>query len=137
MLSDEKKPKVGVGVIVLQDGKVLLGKRKNAHGEGSWAFGGGHLEFGETVEECAKRELFEETGLEALSIRPGPWVNDIIEEKHYVTLFMIVDSFVGQVEVKEPDKCEGWEWFEWHSLPLPLFSPIVSLLKKIDIKEIT
>ena len=43
------RSKVGIGVIVLKDGKVLLGKRKNAHGEGSWSFGGGHLEFSVTV----------------------------------------------------------------------------------------
>jgi 8-oxo-dGTP diphosphatase len=45
MTLEEKRPKVGVGIIVLQEGKVLLGKRKNSHGEGTWAFGGGHLEW--------------------------------------------------------------------------------------------
>jgi len=57
------KPSVGVGVIVVRAESLLLGKRKNSHGEGEWSFAGGHLEFGETVEECARRELEEETGL--------------------------------------------------------------------------
>ncbi|PIN92058.1 hypothetical protein CO154_01270 [Candidatus Pacearchaeota archaeon CG_4_9_14_3_um_filter_31_7] len=52
-------PKVGVGVIVIKDNKVLLGKRKNAHGEGSLCFPGGHLEFNEKVEDAAEREVFE------------------------------------------------------------------------------
>ena len=59
----QKIPRIGVAVIVVRDGKVLLGKRKNAHGEGRWGFPGGHLEFMETVEACAAREVLEETGL--------------------------------------------------------------------------
>jgi 8-oxo-dGTP diphosphatase len=55
----EKRPAVGVAAIVTKNGKVLLGKRKGAHGEGSWAFPGGHLEFNESIEDCAKREVFE------------------------------------------------------------------------------
>jgi 8-oxo-dGTP diphosphatase len=46
-MDEIKRPKVGVGVIIKKDGKVLMGKRKNAHGDGTWSFTGGHLEFGE------------------------------------------------------------------------------------------
>ena len=130
-------PTVGVGVIVIKSGLVLLGKRKSTLGTGAWSFPGGHLEFGETIEECARRELAEETGLKATSIRLGPWVNDIVDEnKHYVTLFVIVDQFEGQVQVLEPDKCEGWKWFEANSLPSPLFAPIESLIKKMKPQDI-
>ena len=52
------RPKVGVGVIVVKEGKVLLQRRRGAHGEGTWGFPGGHLEFKESWEECAKRETF-------------------------------------------------------------------------------
>lgn len=136
-IQDKPRPRVGVGVVVIKDGRILLGKRKGAHGAGEWSFAGGHLEFGETVEECALRELAEETGLKALSIQIGPWVNDVIEEnKHYVTLFVFVDQFKGHLQLLEPDKCEGWEWFDWHSLPSPLFTPIRSLLKKISVESL-
>ena len=63
MATDDKHPRVGVGAILVRNGKVLMGKRKNAHGEGSWALPGGHLEFGESLEECATRETYEETGI--------------------------------------------------------------------------
>ncbi len=49
------KPSVGLGVIVLRDECVLLGKRKNSHGDGSWSFPGGHIELNETITQCAKR----------------------------------------------------------------------------------
>ncbi|HNA62172.1 MAG TPA: NUDIX domain-containing protein [Rhabdochlamydiaceae bacterium] len=65
-------PRIGVGCVVERDGMVLLGQRKGAHAEGFWAFPGGHLEFGETVEACARRELVEETGLTPCSLRLGP-----------------------------------------------------------------
>ena len=125
-----ERPNVGVGVVVLKDGKVLMGRRKNSHGSGFWAFAGGHLEYKETVEECAKRELFEETGLVATVIRRGPWTNDIIDEtKHYLTIFIFVEEFTGDLSCKEPDKCEGWHWMSWDDMPEPLFPAIQSLKK--------
>lgn len=133
---DKQRPRVGVGVAVIKKGMVLLGRRKGAHGAGDWSFPGGHLEFGESIEECASRELVEETGLKALSLCPGPWVNDVIEEdKHYITLFVFVNEFEGELQLLEPHKCEGWQWFELNALPSPLFPPIVSLIKKIGIEE--
>lgn len=126
-----ESPKVGIGVIVVDGNRVLIGKRRGSHGSGTWGFPGGHLEFGETAETCAARELFEETGLRALSMKKGAWTNDLIDEsKHYVTLFMVVDQFEGTLQIKEPEKCEGWEWQSWDQLPEPLFAPIISLKKQ-------
>jgi 8-oxo-dGTP diphosphatase len=137
MTSDNKRrPGIGVGVILIKNSRVLLGKRKGAHGAGSWSCPGGHLEFGESVEECASRELAEETGLTALSLCSGPWVNYIDEDEHFVTLFVFVNEFAGELILLEPDKCEGWEWFEWNALPSPLFLPVASLIKKIGIEKL-
>lgn len=55
--------KVGIGVMIWKDGKVLLGKRKGSHGEGTYAFPGGHMEYMESFTDCVKRELEEECGL--------------------------------------------------------------------------
>jgi 8-oxo-dGTP diphosphatase len=124
-------PRVGVGVIVRAGKRVLLGLRKNAHGTGTWSFPGGHLEYGEDVGTCAVREVREETGTAIAVVRRGPYTNDVFteEQKHYVTLFVVADLVAGEVEVREPEKCERWEWFEWNSLPRPLFLPIENLLK--------
>jgi 8-oxo-dGTP diphosphatase len=132
-----QRPKVGIGVAVVKENFILLGKRKGAHGSGDWAFPGGHLEFSETPEECAYRELLEETGLRADSILPGPWTNDMFDsDKHYVTLFMFVTEFSGELQVLEPHKCENWEWFEWDNFPEPLFAPIRTLIENIGIEKL-
>ena len=123
--TDIKRPKVGLGIDVINEGKILLGKRKGSHGSGFWSFPGGHLGFGETVEECARRELAEETGLRAVSMRLATWTSDIIEkDKHYITLFVFVDRFQGQLQLMEPNKCEGCHWFIFDALPSPIFAPI-------------
>jgi 8-oxo-dGTP diphosphatase len=131
-MKEKKRPYIGVGVIVMREDHVLLGKRKNSHGEGTWQFPGGHLEYGESIEACARRELFEETGLSLVEFSLGPYTNDFFEKegKHYVTLFVIAHRTEGEVELKEPDKCECWEWFSWSNLPHPRFLPITNLLKQ-------
>ena len=137
MINEKSGPRVGVGVVVFKGNRILLGKRKGAHGEGDWSFPGGHPEFGEDVEDCAKRELAEETGLKAVSLQPGPWVNDIIEDsKHYITLFVFVNEFEGEPQLLEPNKCEGWVWFECNALPNPLFPPVKSMIKKIGLEKL-
>ncbi|MCF8051252.1 MAG: NUDIX domain-containing protein [Desulfobacterales bacterium] len=126
----ERRPLVGVAVIVIRDGRVLLGKRKGAHGQGTWALPGGHLEIFETIEACAKREVFEETGLSIGSIEHAAFTNDLFEEesKHYVTLFVTAPHEGGEAELREPEKCERWQWFSWQDLPSPRFLPLENLL---------
>src|SRR5438105_3422238 len=61
--------RVGIGMVVFKDNKILLGKRKSSHGAGEYAGLGGHLEFGESIEQCAKREAMEEAGIEIGNIK--------------------------------------------------------------------
>ncbi len=130
--TSKNRPFVGVAVIIKKNEKVLLGKRKNAHGAGTWALPGGHLEFNETIENCAEREVYEETGLYIKNIRYGAYTNDIFteEQKHYITLFVTAEYSHGDCKVKEPHKCEQWEWFPWNDLPKPRFLPLENLLKQ-------
>jgi len=133
-----KTPKVGVGILVLNKGKILLGQRLNAHGENTFAPPGGHLNFGETPQECTKRELFEETSLKALKIKKGPWTNDIFEndKKHYISIFMIVSEFEGNITLMEKDKCFNWKWYDFDNLPSPLFASFKSFLKDYSLKNL-
>ena len=105
-------PKVGVGVIVKKDGMILFGKRRNAHGEGTWAFPGGHLEMNESWEECSRRDTNEETGITVKNLRFFDGTNDIFtkEKKHYITIFMTADYSSGDVTIREPEKLLEWKW---------------------------
>ena len=130
-----ERPRVGVASMVIKGGKVLLGKRRGSHGAGSWGTPGGHLEYGETVEGCAKRELFEETGLIAKSMTCGPYTNDIFTPsgKHYITLFVFVTDFEGTLTCCEPKKCEGWKWFMVEEFPSPLLTSLAGFIQEFGI----
>jgi 8-oxo-dGTP diphosphatase len=129
--------RVGVGVLIVRDGAVLLGRRRGSHGAGTWAPPGGHLEPDESVEACARREAAEETGLALGDVVPGPWSLDTFaaEGRRYVTLFVVARDAVGEPEVREPEKCDGWAWFPWDALPAPLFAPLASVAHRRILME--
>lgn len=127
-----RRPHIGVGVMVWHGDRLLLGRRISAQSGHSWQFPGGHLEFGETVEDCAKREVEEEAGIKIRNIVPSGFTNDVFidADRHYVTLFVSSEYDSGEPTVMEPDKCEQWRWFQWGHLPEPLFTPIRNFLKQ-------
>jgi 8-oxo-dGTP diphosphatase len=125
------QPRVGVGVFIFRDGKFLMGKRKGSHGQGSWSVPGGHLEFGETPEETATREVNEETGLKISNIHFAAITNDVFvdDKKHYITIWMTSNWKSGEPVVMEPDKYIDQQWFDFDTLPEPLFLPWEQLMK--------
>lgn len=125
----ERSPRVGVAVIVIRNGRVLLGQRRGALGNGTWALPGGHLEFGESIEDCARREVWEETGLTIGAIVLGPYTSNVFaaEGRHYVTLFVSAEADAGEAEAREPEKCAEWSWWRWAEFPQPLFPSLESL----------
>ncbi len=119
---EDQQPRVGIGVMILKDGKVLLGKRKGSHGAGEYAFPGGHLEHLESFEDCARREVQEECGVEIISLRFQFVANvTTYAPKHYVHLGFIANWQRAEPQVFEPDSCDSWEWYAPESLPEPLF----------------
>lgn len=123
-MNAEERPRVGVGVMILKDGKVLLGKRKGQGvGAGHYAWPGGHLEYMESFEECARREVLEETGMEIQNVRFCRLVNfKEYAPKHYVDIGLIADWKSGEPRVTEPDKVEEWKWYDLDAVPEPLFA---------------
>jgi 8-oxo-dGTP diphosphatase len=134
----DKIPKIGVGVFVFKNGKFLIGKRRNAHGDGTWSVPGGHLEFGEELEETAEREVREETGLEIDNVRFGAVTNDIFdnENKHYLTVWMLSNWLSGVESITEPDKFVQQRWVDFETLPKNLFLPWDQLKTSIFYDEI-
>ena len=115
--------RVGIGVFVFKDGKFLMQLRKGSHGEGSWSLPGGYLEFGESFEETARREVSEEAGIEIKNVRFGAVTNDhfVDENKHHVSIWMLSEWSSGQVKIMEPEKCTAQAWHSFEDLPSPLF----------------
>jgi len=122
----KRRPEVGVGVLVVRDGNVLLGLRRGSHGAGTWSPPGGHLEFGEDPIDCVRREAFEEAGIELEACEFVGITNDIfeVEGRHYVTLFYRATLAGGTPSVREPEKCDAWQWWPWEALPDNLFLPL-------------
>jgi 8-oxo-dGTP diphosphatase len=133
---DKAQIGVGVGVMVYRNGKFLVSQRKGSHGAGCWSLPGGHLEFGETIEECARREVLEETGLVLDTVIPCKIAtNDIFAEegKHYVTLWTLARLPDTDIQIAlnlEPEKCEGWEWHMWPHIPKPHFLPLANMQER-------
>ncbi|NWT41434.1 NUD15 diphosphatase, partial [Chroicocephalus maculipennis] len=123
------RPGIGVGVVVTSPAHpncVLLGKRKGPVGAGTYQLPGGHLEFGESLAECAARETLEEAGLRLRDLRFASAVNAFCAAAryHYVTVLMKGQAEPGaEPSNREPDKNEGegraraWRRGGWRDFP--------------------
>ncbi|MDO8601840.1 MAG: NUDIX domain-containing protein [bacterium] len=126
-MEENNRVKVGIGVMIIKDGKVLLGKRKGSHGGGEYAWPGGHMEYMESFADCARREVMEETGMTIKNIRFLRLMNlKDYAPKHYCDIGLLADWESGEPEIKEPDRIEGWGWYDMDDLPLPLFKTLPS-----------
>jgi len=88
-----ERPIVGVGAVIVADGKVLLVKRKYEPLKGHWSLPGGMVEIGETLESALSREMLEETGLR-VDVGPVIEVFDRImrdEQKRVRYHFVLID----------------------------------------------
>ena len=126
-----QEPKVGVAIITQED-QVLLMKRKGVHGTGTWSTPGGHLDFGETPEQCAAREAKEEVGLDVIDIRFRSITNDIFDQqgRHYITIWMNGKSTSGEPTIAAEKEVAEIGWFAWNAFPQPLFLALENLLKE-------
>jgi mutator protein MutT len=91
-----KQPVVGVGAVIIQNGKILLEKRKSEPGRGKWSIPGGLVELGESISQTVVREVAEETGLEVCEPELIDVVDNVVmdddgEVKYH---FVIIDFFV-------------------------------------------
>lgn len=131
-----KRPIVGIGIMIMDNDKVLLGKRKKCYGEDTWSFPGGHLEFGESLIEAAKREVKEETGLDVDELEFISLNNDIMYGRHAVTIGFKANKFFGEVKSSEPDKFNEINWVNINELPSPLLDSTEKMIKAYFSKKI-
>lgn len=140
----KQNPGVGFGVMILKEGKVLLGHRHQdpekasslLHGEGTWTMPGGKLNFQEKLKEGAIREVLEETGIKVKNLKVISVSNDIVSDAHFLTVGFLVEEFEGEVKVMEPDEITEWKWFNLDDLPSPLYFPSEKIIKNYLAKKI-
>ena len=120
-MNEKSRPGVGIGVLVKNGDKILLGERISAHGAGTFQIPGGHLEFGESFEECAVREAKEESGVTSRAVKVISVSNDISYEKHYVSIGVLTEYVEGEARDAEPEHSKNWQWVDPHNLPENMF----------------
>lgn len=120
---DTEHPRIGVGVIILRGRKVLLGLRKGHRSPGCYGLPGGYLEKNENFEDCARREVFEETGFAGMSLQPIYLISGSSDNIHYTDIIFYANYKDGEPTVRETDRVENWEWFDVFDLPSPLYGP--------------
>ena len=109
---------IGVcAIITNQNGQVLLGKRRNSYKAGLYGLPGGRIEINEPILDAIKREIKEETGI----ITDNPEYVGIVRENQgdydFIHFVYILKNVTTTPQLLEPEKCEGWEWFDLDRLP--------------------
>jgi ADP-ribose pyrophosphatase len=130
------RPEVAVGAIVVKDERVLMVKRNKPPGEGLWAIPGGRVEFGETLQQAAEREIMEETGVTIQAKNPVHTF-EIIERDgtgrprfHYVIVDLAAEYVKG--EPSPGDDASEARWVSSQELErLPVSQTTSQVLKNI------
>ena len=122
-----KRPQVGIGVLVVRDKKILLSKRLKPYGRNKLALPGGHVEWMETLEECARREVLEETGIKLGKVHNLYTYSEEVNKKvgkHYLTFYLIARMPPDQEpQTTEPKKHGPWGWYDPFNLPRHAWKP--------------
>lgn len=132
---ENKQVGVGIAIIVEKDNKILMGKRLSKHAYGLDGLPGGRIEYGETLVEAVKRELKEETNLEAINIELVTASSNVFEDgSHWVTMFYKV-SAKGELINLEPHKKESWRWEDpltYTGKAMPGLQEYINKLKQLE-----
>ncbi len=106
-------------LILIKDGKVLLSRRfQTGYMDGHYSLPAGHVDEGETIEDCLVREVKEEIGI-VVKKKDIELVHVMHRKEADIRLdfFYVTQRYSGEVENMEPGKCDDLKWFKLDQLP--------------------
>lgn len=122
-------PKVGVGVLVVHDGRVLLVRRVMEPEAGRWGLPGGYLDAGEDPRQAAAREAAEEAGIR---VRVGPLVEVVVNPPGSgASLFLLYEATYLDGAVCAGDDADGAGFFGPTELPDLAFASTRAALRRV------
>jgi len=115
-----------VAVVVTHARQVLFGRRKMPNSGFEWQLPGGWIEAGESPQQAARREVFEETRLELQNLRfIGITSNVFSARSHSISLCYEAECLnQDSLNVPRSENCQEWEWQQWNALSGKLFLPL-------------
>lgn len=124
-----------ISVLIINDNKLLLGKRKLKSLVGQYTCPGGKIEDEECVEDAAIREVKEETGLDINNIRLlgyKEYFDTKVLNKINRICFVRADPKHLNIQIpqEESEKCDEWIWFDLDNLPENINSNLKEILDK-------
>lgn len=133
----EKHTKISVGTVIFKNNKILFGLAKDKEGNPQYILPVGHLEYMEPFQECAKREVREESGIEIKNIELQFISNtDGYKPKHYVHIGLIAEWESGEPEVLEEGGILKWEWIPYENMPENLSKGAAVTVKALREKKL-
>jgi len=124
--TNKAEPRIRIGVVIVQDENILLVRHKK-EGKTYWLLPGGGLEYGESIDECAKREVMEETGLN-IEMERLLFLSEAIapdKRKHIINIYVLAKKTGGTIQKGEDIILDGVEFVNFAKLQnITLYPPI-------------
>lgn len=132
-----KGPRVGCGVAILRDRKLLLIRRARPPEAGCWSLPGGKVDLWEPTEEAARREIAEELGVRLGTLDLLCVVDYVAPDEgaHWVSPTFLAHAFEGEPALLEPEKHTGLGWFPLDALPSPLTQSVLAAVETLRLRE--
>ena len=119
----DKKPVVSIDLVISRGGKILLGKvteKWSEKGRYEWGLPGRELEYGESFEQAAGKNLKEETGMEMKGFKIICVNSNFSLGNHYVAIGILAEA-KGEPKIMKPQDWKEWKWFGKNEIPGKLF----------------